>query len=361
MRLLCIRTVRTGPIKTLLDALKDILVDVNIQFRKSIPKKKKDEEEEEVEEVKKHHKKKTKKKDDDEISIDEESSEKKNKKDKKKKKHKNDDEEDESNVILTENDEKCDHELDGDKKKDDTGGMVIQAINNYNTVLIYLKLKANKFDYYECRKNLTLGVNILNWYKLIKDMDNKADVLTLYYDDDDPNNLSMKIENKQTTSTHKLKLMEIEPQKKRFPPTKFDFVLTMPSAAFYKTCHSMHNVGDFVELKAVGKQLIFSACGDVGSSSIIYKDTKKGVRIKTDCDKNIMVQGIFDSKNLVTFTKCTALCQSVDIYIKDDEPLVVKYQVAGLGHIYFFLAPVHNTNENAQIEDDEIGDTTEKK
>ena len=56
-------------------------------------------------------------------------------------------------------------------------------------------------------------------------------------------------------------------------------------------------------------------------------------------DESHIVQGIFSLKYLVLFTKCTNLCNQIQLYIKNDYPLVIKYAVASLGNIKLCLAP----------------------
>ena len=43
--------------------------------------------------------------------------------------------------------------------------------------------------------------------------------------------------------------------------------------------------------------------------------------------------------NIVLFTKCTNLCNSIEMYLKNDYPLIICYAVANLGHIKLCLAP----------------------
>ena len=52
-----------------------------------------------------------------------------------------------------------------------------------------------------------------------------------------------------------------------------------------------------------------------------------------------IVQGNFFLKHLVLFTKCTSLCSDISLYLKNDYPIIVEYNVAGLGEIKLALAP----------------------
>ena len=50
----------------------------------------------------------------------------------------------------------------------------------------------------------------------------------------------------------------------------------------------------------------------------------------------------FSLKNLNYFIKCTNLCNQIEIYLANDLPLIVKYNVASLGAIKLGLAPIPN-------------------
>jgi hypothetical protein len=55
-------------------------------------------------------------------------------------------------------------------------------------------------------------------------------------------------------------------------------------------------------------------------------------------DSSKIVQGEFSLKNLGYFIKCTNLCQQIEIYLENDLPLVVKYDVASLGSVKLGLS-----------------------
>ena len=57
-------------------------------------------------------------------------------------------------------------------------------------------------------------------------------------------------------------------------------------------------------------------------------------------DTSKVIQGEFSLKNLSYFIKCTNLCNSIEMYLENDLPLVVKYSVASLGIIKLCLAPL---------------------
>ena len=52
--------------------------------------------------------------------------------------------------------------------------------------------------------------------------------------------------------------------------------------------------------------------------------------------------GSFQLKSLITFTKCTTLCPVVTLYLMKNYPLVLQYNVAGLGIIRFCIASLED-------------------
>ena len=44
-------------------------------------------------------------------------------------------------------------------------------------------------------------------------------------------------------------------------------------------------------------------------------------------------------KFLLIFTKCTNLCNQVTLFLKNDYPIILTYQIANLGEIKLVLSP----------------------
>jgi proliferating cell nuclear antigen len=66
------------------------------------------------------------------------------------------------------------------------------------------------------------------------------------------------------------------------------------------------------------------------------------MKVQKSGNANEVVQGIFQLKHLVLFTKCTSLCPSIEMYLKNDYPIILKYTVANLGEVKLVLAPIKN-------------------
>lgn len=228
----------------------------------------------------------------------------------------------------------------------DETGMKIITMDNSHVVLVHLKLDASKFEHYHCESKIVIGVNMLNMYKLIRAI-NSGDILTLFIDSGDMNHLGIKIENgeKNTRTTYKLNLLDLDNQKLTIDPADFNSEITLPSIDFQKICRDMNNIAEFVEIKNIASQLILSCKGDFCSQETIISDSENGNSITPlKGSNNEIVQGIFNLKFLVLFTKCTNLSGTVNMYLKNDYPLLIRYTVASLGEIKLALAPTDHGN-----------------
>ena len=195
------------------------------------------------------------------------------------------------------------------------------------------------------RKEL-LGINMINFFRIIKTMNN-SDTLTLFLERDNDSVSDVKIENsdKNTTSTFNLNLMDLTIETFSIPPAAFESVITMPATDFQKIIRDMHNYADYIDIKSVEEHLIFSCKGDFCSQETIIGETQEGMNIVKHQKPDQIIQGVFALKHLVLFGKCTNLCNTIQMYLKNDYPLIIKYTVASLGEIKLCLAFKCTTNE----------------
>jgi proliferating cell nuclear antigen len=222
----------------------------------------------------------------------------------------------------------------------DSNGLKIVAMDSTHTVLVHLRLNAENLENYMCKEKIILGINLINFYKLMKILGNN-DVLQLFVDDDNLSVLNITIQNseKNSITNFKLNLMDLNEENIEVPPPTFESVITMPSVDFQKICRDMHNLSDELEIKSVGNQLIFSCKGLFAEQETSIGASSHGLNFIQNDDSNKIIQGIYALKYLVLFSKCTNLCNSVEVFLKNDFPLIIKYNIASLGEIKLCLAP----------------------
>jgi proliferating cell nuclear antigen len=245
-------------------------------------------------------------------------------------------------IIENESDD-SDVEMNESKPKK-VGGIIIKEINKTGTILVYTKLDADKFDYYNYNYNkskLSLGLNLNNLLKCLKCMSH-FDTMTWQVDSDDINKLVIILESteRKEKKNFKLNLMDLEEEKYDVEPIDFPFSITLPSQDFHKYCKDMSSATDKIELMCTKNKVIFTGNGELGQVEFEVGETNGGLTIdvNSNCSEEI-VQGLFELRFLIIFTKCTNLSSTVTLYLKNDYPLIVRYAISSLGEIKLVLSP----------------------
>ena len=135
--------------------------------------------------------------------------------------------------------------------------------------------------------------------------------------------------------------MDLMIDKVDVPPAEFASVLRIPSSDFQKLCRDMNQLADEIEIKSSGNELMFSISNDWVNQETIIKESLSGGGMSyiQNLAPDEVIQGVFSLRYLVLFSKCTNLCQNIEIYLKNDYPIIIRYNVANLGEVKFCLAP----------------------
>ena len=253
------------------------------------------------------------------------------------------------------------------KNPDKFAGLEIATANPTRSIYTKVRLDAKEFQPYICKyERLELGIHLENLYKLLKSVD-KDDTMALYVEESDKQSLIIEIENedKKSKTFYKLKLFDLNQQIKKTAKIEFDIKITMHSTEFHKLCREMNNIAEFVEIKCTNKNIIFTCKGDNAERSTIYKSEEGGLNILNENQKqHNIVQGVYELKNIVLFTKCASLCNDISIFMKNDFALTVIYTIATLGTITIAISPVkeeniRNISYNYSDEEDDDDDISE--
>lgn len=226
----------------------------------------------------------------------------------------------------------------------DHQGMRVSAMEMEQTVLVHLRLYADKFERYHCKEPINVGVEMQELYKIIKVLGNN-ETLTIYIKERDDDKIWFKIFNADTGKVMKINLgrMDLNYNELEIPKMEFDSIITMPSSEFQKTCRYYNNFSDMIEIRCVDDNITLSCVGETGRVGISASYSKTGeeqaLNIANGKPSEI-VQGYYNLKYLVSFSKCTDLCDSIKMMMNNNFPLVISFQVGSLGELKMCIAPV---------------------
>jgi len=214
-----------------------------------------------------------------------------------------------------------------------------------HTILVNVLLHANKFEQYNCIPDkIIVCANTLHLFKVISTMSND-DILSMYIDQNDYNegivsHLGLQYDNGDIKQCYSQKLRLIEPDIEELvvPDVEYSTIINLPTSDFQKIIRDLNGISDRIEIKSVGNDLIFSCEGTFASSRIYRSESDGNMEFIQKSDATVVIQGEFSLKSLSHFIKCTPLCSHLEMYLGNDLPLIVKYDVASLGEIKLCLA-----------------------
>ena len=223
-------------------------------------------------------------------------------------------------------------------------GIKIINMDKSHTILVHLNLGSQNFEHFECnQEKIVIGVNMFHLFKLINTIDND-DTLTIYIEKSDfvegiVHHLGLRFENGdiKQCKTQKLRLIEPDNEELAVPDVEFTTILNLPSQDFQKIIRDLSIISEKLEIKSVGNELIFECDGQFAKAEIRRSETDGHMGFSKK-DENKTIQGEFSLKNLGYFIKCTNLCNQIEMYLENDLPLIIKYNVASLGEIKLCLA-----------------------
>ena len=208
-------------------------------------------------------------------------------------------------------------------------GMYVVTLDTARTSLVDMYLAADNFEEYHCEQDeIIAGINISNTFKLLKTITNN-DVLQIEINSKEYMNIEIISETKRTNTKFQLKLLDINESRIEVPDVDMTTVTTLPSADFQRLCRDMSNIGTDIEIKRDGKEIRLKCEGDFANQET-----------SIECpDESPVMSGLYSLKYLNIFTKATSMCASVQIIQETGNRfLILKYNVANLGELKFYLA-----------------------
>lgn len=214
----------------------------------------------------------------------------------------------------------------------DSDGIRILSLDTARVSLVHMHLNSENFEEYTCTSPIIAGMNMSNTYKLLKSVTNN-DTLTLSCVDSEYLEFVIENETKKSKTKFSLKLLDINEDILDVPELQMDVLTTIPSVDFQRICRDMGNLANDIEIFRQGTELQLSCKGDFANQSTVIEcpgsvDTKVG--------------NVFSLKYMNLFTKATGMCSSVQLLqhvSESDMPIVLKYSIANLGDMKFYLAP----------------------
>ncbi|OBA22939.1 proliferating cell nuclear antigen [Metschnikowia bicuspidata var. bicuspidata NRRL YB-4993] len=220
-------------------------------------------------------------------------------------------------------------------------GITVQAVDDSRVLLVSLLVGLSAFAEYRCDRDITLGIDLDSFSKIIK-CGNNDDYLTLLAEDS-PDNVVTIFEDKkrERVSEYSLKLMDIDSEFLRIDDMQYDSVVNMASSEFAKVVRDLKNLSESLNITVTKDAVKFSAEGESGTGSVVLKpftdidnpDQSVSVNLENSVDLT------FGLKYLSDIIKATSLSNTITIKLADKTPALFEYKLEAGGYLRFYLAP----------------------
>jgi proliferating cell nuclear antigen len=210
-------------------------------------------------------------------------------------------------------------------------GIHILTLDTARVTLVHMELGSDNFEEYECATDIVAGLNMANVYKLLKSVTGQDTLFVRIYGRD---YMELYIENpeKKSSTSFKLKLLDINEDILEFPDIKMNVITTLPSVDFQRITRDMGNLSNEMDIIRQGNKLELSCRGDFADQKTVIEFPETAKRTGST----------FSLKYINLFTKATNMCSSVQL-MQDSEnenmPIIFRYTIANLGDLKFYLAP----------------------
>jgi len=238
--------------------------------------------------------------------------------------------------------------------KVNNGYMKITEINPSSSMLIDLVLRTDMFTTFYCtEKKTVVGINLLIFNKVLECISENDLSLTMCVDDNDIKNLKIIVNNETgITNTFSLELLNLKnTMLLQVPQSEINAKITMSCDEFHKLCKEIYKLNDSVELECSKDKLIMK-CGNVVINTITECSGAKIEGQFQESNFDYSIKGKFNLSDLVSFDELASLSEllpfedtNVQIFMKNDLPLIIKYNIANLGRLLIFLTPLETADD----------------
>lgn len=242
-------------------------------------------------------------------------------------------------------------------------GIEILEMDPTHIIIVHVSLSANNFDSFYCKKPIKIGVDAINLTKILKGVGTK-DILTLFVEDPkehvsnvDDSDISISfgllIENSTKGQSTKIYIdtMDVNDHQMDVPDLDYPYHIQLPSSDLQSIVTGLKNMGgEVIKLIFHKDTLHFYTRGEIGIiETTRSKTTKEDASIKIQKnqqnDDSVIIEIYVKLEKFVEFTKCSCLSPMATIYLKNDFPLFLEYDVGNLGFIRLGVSP-HNKPDN---------------
>jgi len=233
------------------------------------------------------------------------------------------------------------------QKNDDKNKVIkMYATDSEKTSVVIMNLY-NGIQVTTCKKRTLLGID----WKLLKQIINNVhddEIIMLNIYDNDPTLLQIQILDNTINkkSTFELQLLNLEDISFELPSVMVDNVVNTFPEIIYNSCEEINKISSKVNIICSDDVLKFKSVDNEKVQKIIkFRNTETNeihVSHSSHSKDQKNYNCIFDTEKILAFKSLGNLSHIINIFFKEDYPLVIKHYISSLCSIYVCISPVTN-------------------
>lgn len=151
----------------------------------------------------------------------------------------------------------------------------------------------------------------------------------------------------EKSAEFQLNLLNLDAQALGIPDTDYPTHVKMSSSEFVRLCRELTQLAESVKVEVEDKVASFSFNGKAGAGKIRMKKNnaeKSEDQVDIRCTEEVSCS--YGLQYLNSFAKASSLSNVVTLYLSNQFPLMIDYEIENMGYIKFYLAPKMEEDNN---------------
>lgn len=231
----------------------------------------------------------------------------------------------------------------------DKNGFTIAAMDPSRICLLKLIMKKVDFDSFQCKKDAKVGINLEDFYKIIKRAGTNESIFLEFEEKDQKIKIRMKKETGTRARTFSLACLDIDSEEvpmDNLLAIEYDSIFKFDTELLLEAINDAEIYSEILNIKAEPeKGLLLSSTGQIGEMEYELPENEL-IESKI---KEIST-GAYSITFMKAIMKLASITDNMEISLKTDHPLKMIFNLIEGAVLNYFLAP---RVEDADFDDDD--------
>jgi len=234
-------------------------------------------------------------------------------------------------------------------------GVQIQVIDNLQVSILNVFLKKTAFDNFRCDRRISLGVDLVPFVKILRNIPVTSSSHMLLSANDEATKMQIVWEEEGKKHMYSINLLTIANEEYEMDDKRYSATLCLPTQDFIRAIRALGTFGEVLRIHATPERgFVFTQESEIGNSEVNYmqssginenSETKDGKeedrRIQVEVQEEVEIS--LPYRFIALFGKFSLLGERITIGMERGSPLFITVSFP-FGYLKYYVAP-RNENE----------------